>query len=406
MFLVVFVVVLAFYLVRRRLRFKRLGLKSYQVFRFVLPSRANKVRAKAHKLDDDALLGAYHVPEHRPSARQIIREELAARGYDDARVAAWRRPTSQITIPSTVHSPIDREHYFKLVHKRRRDFRVLRFFMLLLWIFTILAIFTGFLGMDPLYGAFATAAGLLFVSLLLFIGCVTLLGRNRAVRILLLRPFGARAMTKPLKRVVLRNIGTMGYVFTLADRNYKPNLLLTLSALFSWLPRVFVGPFLRQTLSFGRVANEGGFFNVIYTLSNKLWLSANSLLTGGQAFTIRCSNSWWQSVIDLLMHSSDIVIMDVSRVSEGSSWEIHRLEDDALVRKCIFIVHEQHLPEGNERMAVLFPADARPELFIYDEKGHFKDQSRFATTLENAVAAAAASWGKQRPLAAAAALAS
>jgi hypothetical protein len=397
MFFVVFVFVLALYLVRRRLRFKRLGLKSYQVWKFALPYGAERVRAKSRKLDDDALLGAYHVPEHRASAKQVIREELAARGYDDGRIAAWRRPTSQITVPPTVHLPIDREHYFKLVRKRRRDFRVLRFLMFLLWIFTILAIVTGFFGMDPPFGALVTAAGVLLLFLLLFIGGATLLGRNRAVRILLLRPFGARAMTRPLKRVVLRNIGTMGYVFTLADRNYKPNLLLTLSALFTWLPRLFVGPFLRQTLSFGRVGNEMGFFNVIYALSNKLWLSANSLLTGGQAFTIRCANSWWQSVIDLLIHSSDIIIMDVSRVSEGSSWEIHRLEDDALVRKCIFVVHQQHLPEGNERMAQLFPADARPELFVYDETGNFKDQARFGTTLENAVAAAAASWRKPGP---------
>jgi hypothetical protein len=388
------VVVLSLYFIRRRVRLRRLGLKRYQVWKFVFPYRATTVRAKAHTLDDDALLGAYHLPEHRASAKQLIREELAARGYDDARIAAWRRPTSQISVPPPVRAPIARDRYFRLVRNRRRGFQIFRALMALFWIATILAIVAAQLNLDSVYEPLLTAVTLLFILALLLIACLSVLERNRAVRILLLRPFGARAMTKPLKRVVLRNVGAMGYVFTLADRNYKPNLLLTLLALISWLPRIFVSPFWRQTLSFGRVYSEYSFFTVIDTLSNKLWLSANSLLTGGQAFSIRCTDSWWQNVIDLLLHSCDIILMDVSRVSEGSSWEIHRLEDDVLVSKCIFIVHADHTAEGADRMAHLFPAGTQPNVFVYGENGKFEDSAKFAATLENSVAAAAASWGK------------
>jgi hypothetical protein len=114
-----------------------------------------------------------------------------------------------------------------------------------------------------------------------------------------------------------------------------------------------------------------------------------------QAFTIRSVYPWWQSVIDMLMHSSDFVVMDVSRVSGGSAWEIHHLEGDVLVNKCIFIVQEAHEGDGAASIAHLFPAHAQPKIFVYNEKGVFKEQAQFDAALEAAVTRSVESWGKR-----------
>jgi hypothetical protein len=373
------VLVLIVHNVRWCARRRRLGLVSYRVWAF----RAEAIRVKAHRLSEDRLLGAYHLPDHNEKAKQIFREELAARGYDDKRIADWRRPVSQITVPPAVNRSIDRLHYFKIVRTRRRLFQVFRFGVILFWASIVFLIF-GIIGVTFL----------LLVLLLLLVCLAAILGRNRAVRILLLRPFGARELTKPLKLVVRQDLGPLGPVFTLSDRTYKPNPLLTMAALITWIARVVIAPLLRQTISFARVSTEMGFSVVAVTLFNRWWLSLNSFLTGGQAFTIRSTDPWWQNVIDLLMHSSDIIIMDVSRVSEGSTWEIHRLEADILVRKCIFIVQELHQQEGADSIGHLFPADSQPDIFVYDDEGIFKDHAKFLAVLEAAVARTVAAWGK------------
>jgi hypothetical protein len=381
LFAVVAIVWTPFYLRRKRAALKRIGLLSYRNVKFVGPFGADSVRAAAHKIGDEALLGAYHLPDTRDSAKQIIRDELVARGYDDSRIAEWRRPISELTAPPAAPGPIEPAHYFRLVRTRRRLFACYRFVAILCCAlcFTVIIPLSGLLLLVPV--AFLAA----------------FLGRNRAVRILLLRPFGAAEMTKPLKRVVLHDLGALGVVFTLADRNYRPNLFLTLWSLLSVIPRFLIGPVTRRTLGFGRVTNEFGFTNLAAALSSRPSLSLHSFLNGGQAYTIHCSDSWWQYVIDLLMHSSDIIVMDVSRVGQGSSWEIHRLESDVLVRKCIFIGQGAYLQDERQTMAQLFPAGAQPELFVYDEHGVFVDPAKFRAVLENAVAKAAAGWTARKP---------
>jgi hypothetical protein len=382
--LIVFAVLAAIFLpahfIRKRIVLKRMGLISYRNYKFVGYFRANTVSATARKLGDEALLGAYHLPDTREKAKPIIRQELLARGYDDKRIADWRRPISEITAPPAAPGLIEPVHYFRMMRVRRRMFAAYRFV-------AIVCCILGFTLIVPILGMLV----LLPVAVL-----AAVLGRNRVVRILLLRPFGAKEMTRPLKRVVLRDLGAIGVVFTLADRNYKPSLFLTVWSLISVIPRFLIAPVARQTISFGRVSNEVNFTEIVAGLTSRLRLGFGSFLNGGQAYTIHCSDPWWRQVIDLLMHSCEIIVMDVSRVSQGSSWEIHRLEDDVLIRKCLFIVQEAHLQEGQQSMARLFAAGAQPELFLYDEHGIFKEPAKFHSVLEDAVAKTVAAWGKPR----------
>jgi hypothetical protein len=61
----------------------------------------------------------------------------------------------------------------------------------------------------------------------------------------------------------------------------------------------------------------------------------------------RSTDAWWQTVMDMLMNSSETIVMDVAHVGNGSAWEIHALER-----------------WGFEE---LLPRALQPELLVYNE---------------------------------------
>jgi hypothetical protein len=113
-----------------------------------------------------------------------------------------------------------------------------------------------------------------------------------------------------------------------------------------------------------------------------------SFVIGNQAFSLRSTDAWWQSVMDMLMNSSEIIVMDVSHVGKGSAWEIHAIERWGLLGKCIFVVEEHGQQEGKIAIEELLPRALQPELLIYDQKGVFGDQAKLRSVLEGAVACA------------------
>ena len=78
--------------------------------------------------------------------------------------------------------------------------------------------------------------------------------------------------------------------------------------------------------------------------------SYRSLLTGGQAFNIRTSDLWWKRCIDLLAHSADVIVMDVSKVGTGSTWEIELLGQRNLLDRTIFIVQNKYESHGHKSL--------------------------------------------------------
>jgi hypothetical protein len=89
----------------------------------------------------------------------------------------------------------------------------------------------------------------------------------------------------------------------------------------------------------------------------------------------RSTDAWWQTVMDMLMNSSEIIVMDVSHVGKGSAWEIHALER-----------------WGFEE---LLPRALQPELLVYNQKGIFDDPAELRSVLESAVAGALTALAKQ-----------
>ena len=434
-----FLLIPIFSLITRR-RLKAMGHRSFKVWAFSLPVLpAASLRKRARSLGDDELLGAWHQADHTKKAREVIAEELRARGLSDAQIADWRPPAAQLT----VHLPmkgIDPDRYFRTIRIRQGLFQVYRASTVVLLILSTVAFaltsgphvnapalqvgpalpigvpttqgaapaHTTSAGQDtansptarqtgtakemltaPLSACLATA-----FLMLPIIGLGGVLGRNR-VRILLLRPFAHPRITLALKRVVTRDLGPVGPVFTLSDRNLKPNFLLTIAGYLSWIPLLLVGPLVRPSYMLARVWAEGRYLDLVNHLTAKFRLGAMSFVIGNQAFSLRSTDAWWQSVMDMLMNSSEIIVMDVTHVGKGSAWEIHALERWGLLGKCIFLVEEQGLQDGKIAIEELLPRALQPELLIYNQKGIFGDPAQLRSVLERAVAGALTTLARQ-----------
>jgi hypothetical protein len=430
-------------------------MRRWRRWRFAWPLIPNFVlRKEAARLDDQSLLGAWHLPEHTRSAKGVITDELAKRGYSSQRAADWLSPPSQTRVPPTVGFTIPTERYHAMVRGRAR---LIRPFRLLGGLLLVLSLLYGAIGDDhntetsdpvgtskssvspspPLPPASASRAGTasqadasprdlqpeetispggplnsavlppylrwiahslgaLFVvagiGFFLIAGVATWGQRHRALRLLLLRPFGPARITKAVKRLVLRHLGPYGLVYTLEDRNYQGNALdVSLLDPETWINLVWAA-LLRQPILLTRITKERAYAKFALALTGRWQPSFESLLNGGQAFTIRSRDVWWKMVINLLINSSDIVFMDVSHVGQGSAWEINQLETRLLFGKCIFVVQTEHENEARAVFGKLLPATCA-QLFVYNDRGEFIEGPAFDAALAGHMTAALAAWG-------------
>ncbi len=195
--------------------------------------------------------------------------------------------------------------------------------------------------------------------------------RIHYLRILLLRPFGQRRLSIGLRRVIVRQFGIFGNVFTLSDRNYRPNLILDG---IMWLVNVsflVLGPVFRPSPRGAWIKNERTFLKFARSLHKRGWQNFRSFIVGDQACNIKTHNEWWRLCIDLMMNSSELIIMDVSHVGAGSEWEIVHLDRRGFLRDCIFMAQEGYEAVGVEKLSQILEARRMPRVFLYRPSGEF-----------------------------------
>jgi hypothetical protein len=200
-------------------------------------------------------------------------------------------------------------------------------------------------------------------------------------------------MSAALKRAVRRNIAGLGAVFTLSDKNYKPSSTMgALRFVGAWggilgLFRHLLGPLVRPSLRIATVMDEPTYRLLAYETSRNLVLDFKSSYCGDQAFNIASSDRWWQYCIDFLIHSTDFIVMDISRVSAGSTWEIVRLVRRESHGRCIFIAHEDYAPVAMDGLDKLLPVGFAPELHLFRESGAFLKPEAFEAAVQRMLAA-------------------
>ena len=405
-------------------KLERMGLRQALVFQFAFPfCSTEQISRRLRTLDNEGLVLAFHLPDHTPLAKSMLDREIRVRGLADQLQPDWLPSASRSTVPPNVFRVVSAQSYHFIGLRKESFFRVIRaltiaavvalpFLFLLEYIVTSASQRGFWYGLMPgselqlimkwTTGAFFAPSILMLGVLISFyfsyLAIAFTIGafyfRNHSGRILLLRPFGHKQMTLSLKKVIWWYLAPFGHVTTLSDRNYKPNLFLDgLFKVFAYL-RFIVGPIVRPSYRLASVKTEHSYFMLANSLTKKYRLSTLSLSCGAQAFNVRTIDDWWKACVNLLLNSSDIVVMDVSRVSTGSAWEIERLQSTGFLKNCIFIVQENYQREGQECLQRLLPGGTQPRLYAYRETGEMLDVNGFEATLQECFSRSLATWGK------------
>jgi hypothetical protein len=390
------IILLAYFIyvvVRRRRRLHAAGIKRHRVSALAVSpgssegSRQNRLRLyqeAVQKLDDGDLFWAHWLPEHADEAKKIVLAVLERRGHSRGEVERWSPPSSQLSVPPTAERPVTVGKYLRLVVMRRAGWVLFQIIAL-----AGLAMFVAVLiggNVDPAVGISGVAAMIGLMLLLIAFG-IAFAVQDRARRILLLRPFGEKKMTSALRRFVRKNVGPSGYAFTLSDRNYKPSFVDSLlfrivSGGFETLFQFAVGSIFANSHRIAAVKNDKTFFRLARALNQKFNLSYWSFITSGQAFNIRTTDPYWQLCIQLLMHSCDAVIVDLSRVKAGTAWEINELHKRDLRSRCMFVVSEDNEAELADVLAQHFSRHSAPVVYVYQRNGGLVDKQRFDAELK------------------------
>ena len=393
---------------RRRQRRKQAGLVRHCVAAFSRYAESSASGRKkqaevARKLSDRELFWAYALPDHSPSGKESAAQELERRGHSRGELDSWKPDPSELTAPGAVDFAISPSEYVALSRAKQRYF--LFYKNVGVWCVALLA-FWGLLGFANSVSENSNlgSRALVWIAFIWALGLFFFVGvrfRNRALRILLLRPFGEKEMTAALSAFVTENVGKIGYVLTLSDQHYKPNLLLRLIAelpgqFFAFFVMYALGPLMRNSMRIATVKNERTFRKLQNKLMRQARPSFFSFLSGDQAFNIRSTDPWWQFCIQMLMHSCEIIVVDLSKVKAGTRWELTELHRRSLHDKCAFVAGQGNEANLGEVFAEHFNK-VSPKVFLYGNDGQVvpEQAEQFAAVLARLTTAGLESWDRQ-----------
>jgi hypothetical protein len=206
----------------------------------------------------------------------------------------------------------------------------------------------------------------------------------RPSRILLLRPFQSKKVSRPLKRFMQKNVAFNGHVITLADKYVKESLF---NYVIFWIPRsvpdiivmvLYVIPAIRQFKRWLKVSSAHSYGFLQNRLArrftmNMFWQSGFTKL-----LKVKCSDTWWKQCVDLLMYSCHIIIVDLSRVKVGTEWELDKIDRRDLERKTVFVVGEEAADYAQDVIARFWPhEEAPPPIYVYRSSGKLLEREAF-----------------------------
>ena len=244
-------------------RAQRLGLRSWRIAEssggvFHTSEVGSSLAKVIGQLSDEELLAAAHHPDHSLAAKSHFDDALKKRGLSKSVVADWMPAPATLSIGTNIK--VTEVSYRSLMLATT----VFRGALILLAIAALVipALFISILAprSNPFPFLIYTAAVILLFFTCLLIGATAT--RNRSMRILLLRPFGQRTMTRALKKVVRNKLGNVAHVYTLSDRHYRPNPFLRLWDIVGLIARLVIyllSPIRRPSICVANVLGKPTF---------------------------------------------------------------------------------------------------------------------------------------------------
>ena len=239
-------------------------------------------------------------------------------------------------------------------------------------------------------------AGIALWVLILVTWLFTSLFRRQPARVLLLRKFNNKKIGKAVSNFISTELKPFGHTMTLADKHIKsPKLSMIASNLtlhpvhlvliLLFLPvRILMRQFNRSKHGPAWVGSARNLRSLAFRLRDRIGLNAEVSWTAKrEAFIVRTSDDWWQEVIALLMHSADVIVVDLSEVTSGTQWELDRIDKLREWRRAVFTAKEDREDQARD---VLASYDwGAPTLFLYDNLGDMHDQKAFRSAMLAAI---------------------
>ena len=203
-------------------------------------------------------------------------------------------------------------------------------------------------------------------------------------RTLLLRPFQAKKLSKPLTRFSRKNLSFYGHTITLSDKYVKESRW---AYVISWIPRsptdiiiilLFFIPAIRQLQRWVRVSSPSSYRFLKNRLARRFTMNMFWQNSINKLLKVKCSDVWWKQVVDLLMYSCQVIVVDMSWVKKGTEWELDKIDRRDLERKTLFVASEEAADYAREVIAKFWPHDeAPPPLYVYNKSGKLLDNEAY-----------------------------
>lgn len=189
--------------------------------------------------------------------------------------------------------------------------------------------------------------GMLFAGLwvVLLIGLPALLLWPHPDRILLLRPFGEQHISRALKKFNRTTLSYRGFTFTLADKHLKDSFtayaLAHVPLDLGSLATVLYRPLFRRIHRYLVVRKPSDLAILRLRLRSRWRLTAFWLSWFGltdRISKVRSRDEHWKECIGILLDNCQVIVLDVSRAGEGTSWEIEEIYRRGFLYKTVFMV--------------------------------------------------------------------
>ena len=187
------------------------------------------------------------------------------------------------------------------------------------------------------------------------------------VDIILLRPFGKKRSAKNLRRLTLRYLSSLGYVFTLSDKNFAGSGFVWIaSIIYGFVIRLLLNPVLRREMICKKIECQADY-DVLCAGPNRKQSYLN-MMCGGQALAVKSTDEWWTFCVNIWLQTSYLIIVDLSYVKPGTEYELGEIHRFGLNGKCIFISDVKYEATARALLAKYLSAED-PILFLFDSKG-------------------------------------
>lgn len=226
--------------------------------------------------------------------------------------------------------------------------------------------------------------------------------RAYPVRVLLLRKFNERRLGITYKRLLREELQPLGHVVALADKHVRRTMSSWLAHQFYVATSSFGGaiwvaltfPVVLVLRLFDRtrwgpafVTSARDFRLLARRLYDRMELNLETS-SAARAYLIRTSDAWWKLVADVLLRSADVIVLDLSKVTQGTAWEIETIGRLNLWNRVTCIAHLDSVAAMDDLADMLSANGASsPVIFSYDSEGRITDRTAFREHLINALRA-------------------